>query len=570
MQEAGVSFVRLVAIMARLRAPGGCPWDRRQTFDSIPPYTVEETYEVLQAIDDRDWPGLKEELGDLLLQILFYAQMAEEIGAFTIGEVLTGLEAKLVRRHPHVFGAEAGTLHSAEEVVGRWEEIKREERQAQGREQATLAAASPAALGALPRGLPPLAAAYQTSVRAARAGFEWPDAAAVLGKLEEEISELRQAISAGREEWRAEVGDLLFTAVNVARRLGLEPDLVLQTATRKFRRRFAAVEQRLREQGQSFQASSPAALNAHWEAVKRAEAALPGVGPAAEASAPALPVVDSPPTVASGSDAPHAEKTDLPLRALHNIAEFQACVDLQRRVWGFDESDLVPVRMFVVAHKIGGQVFGCFDGDRLAGYCFALPGERQGHLYLHSHMLAVAPEYRNRGVGRRLKLRQREDGLARGFALMEWTFDPLEIKNAYFNIERLGAIARRYVPNQYGVTSSSLHAGLPTDRLVAEWWFSARRVQRVLLGEPPESIAVLQRVGVPAVVAAWKNAGDSRAAAAQRDVRGQLTAAFTAGLAVLRYERQPDGAGAFCLGRWDEDFDYGPPRYESAQDRQTL
>jgi MazG family protein len=549
MSEIGSQFERLVAIMARLRAPGGCPWDRRQTFDSITAYTVEETYEVLQAIADRDWPELTDELGDLLLQIVFYAQMGEEIAAFNIGAVMASLEAKLIRRHPHVFGPEAGALTSAEQVVARWDQIKRQERGA-----ANGGEAPESALGAPPRGLPPLPAAYQMSARAARAGFSWPDAAGVLNKLNEEIAELRQALAAGREEWRDEVGDLLFTAVNVARQLGIEPEGALQAATRKFRRRFIAVEDRLRRQGCALADARPWELEAHWEAVKREESGPAGRTAENEIGGPSAAPV-----------APSAAAGRLPIRDLRTPQEFQACVDLQRRVWGFDESDLVPVRMFVVARKIGGQVFGAFDGERLAAYCLALPGERAGHLYLHSHMLAVAPEYRDHGLGRRLKWRQREDGLERGFALMEWTFDPLEIKNAYFNVERLGAIARRYVPNQYGITSSVLHAGLPTDRLVAEWWFASDRVRRVLEVGALDGQEIEQRVAVPAQISAWRSAGDPRGAAVQAEIRAQLTAAFASGLAVLRYERQADGGGVFCLGRWNEPLNYGPPRHEGDQ-----
>lgn len=573
MADTGARFESLVAIMARLRAPGGCPWDRKQTFETIQPYTVEETYEVLQAIEDRDWPGLKEELGDLLLQILFYAEMAEENGSFDIAGVLEGLEAKLIRRHPHVFGAEQGTLNSAEDVAGRWEEIKRKEREGAGAGAPGSTGVSPAggasALGELPRGLPPLAAAHQVSTRAARAGFEWSDAAAVLAKLEEEIAELRYALLAppgGEGEashadagdgWRDEVGDLLFATVNVARRLGLTPDAALQTATRKFTRRFHAVEQRVRAAGKELSALTPAELDAEWEAVKGEES-----GPRGPHGAPAPASARS----AVAEPGPrHGGRGELPIRALHSLAEFQACVALQRRVWGFDAADLVPVRMFVVAHKIGGQVFGAFDGQKLAGYCLALPGDRNGHAYLHSHMLAVAPEYRDHGVGRGLKLRQREDGMARGFALMEWTFDPLEIKNAYFNLERLGAIARRYVPNQYGVTSSRLHAGLPTDRLVAEWWFTSRRVTGALAaGAAPASGGIERRVAIPAEIAVWKQAGDSRAAQAQTRIREELTAAFAAGLGALSYERQTGGGGAYRLGRWDEDWNYGPPQFEAA------
>lgn len=256
--------------------------------------------------------------------------------------------------------------------------------------------------------------------------------------------------------------------------------------------------------------------------------------------------------------------SSLALRALHEVEEFEACVQLQKDVWGFDDADLVPVRMFVVAHKVGGQVFGAFDGSRLVGYALAIPGDRNGHLYLHSHMLAVAPEYRNAGVGRQLKLRQREDALQRGIDLMEWTFDPLEIKNAYFNIERLGAIARRYVPNQYGITSSALHGNLPTDRLVAEWWLRSRRVEAVLVGRAPAPAKTQTEARVPAEIYSWKDAGDARAEAAQTAIRDGLRAAFARGLAVLGFAREVGGAGTYRLGRWDEDWNYGPPRAEQA------
>ena len=154
--------------------------------------------------------------------------------------------------------------------------------------------------------------------------------------------------------------------------------------------------------------------------------------------------------------------------------EFRDAVRLQQDIWGFDDIELLPLRLFVVASKIGGQAFGAFDGGRMIGFCLAIPGLKPGgKSYLHSHMLGVLPEYRDSGIGRRLKLAQRDEALARGIDLIEWTFDPLEIKNAYFNIERLGAIVRRYVPNQYGITSSPLHGGLPTDRCIAEWWIAS-------------------------------------------------------------------------------------------------
>src|SRR6266446_9494507 len=158
------------------------------------------------------------------------------------------------------------------------------------------------------------------------------------------------------------------------------------------------------------------------------------------------------------------------VRRCRETSEFAACVDLQKEVWQFSDIDLVPIRMFSVADKIGGQVFGCYEGNSLIGFALSIPGTRAGHPYLHSHMLAVRESYRNRGIGQRLKLAQRDDAVARGFELMEWTFDPLEIKNAHLNIARLGAICRRYQPDFYGPSSSPLQGGLPTDRLYAEWW----------------------------------------------------------------------------------------------------
>src|SRR5690242_8012412 len=172
------------------------------------------------------------------------------------------------------------------------------------------------------------------------------------------------------------------------------------------------------------------------------------------------------------------------VRKCHNLDEMSACVALQKEVWNFAEAELVPLRVFVVAEKIGGQVIGAFDDGRLVAFALSLPGSRGGHSYLHSQMLAVRGEYRNAGLGRQIKLFQREDALARGFELIEWTFDPLEIKNAYLNVERLGAIARRYSVNQYGITSSPLQGGLPSDRLVAEWWLRSKRVKKLLQPTP--------------------------------------------------------------------------------------
>ncbi|MGB9490654.1 MAG: GNAT family N-acetyltransferase [Terriglobales bacterium] len=247
----------------------------------------------------------------------------------------------------------------------------------------------------------------------------------------------------------------------------------------------------------------------------------------------------------------------LVIRKCESLEEMQAAFALQREVWKFSDAELVPVRMFVLANKIGGHVVGAFDGDQLVSFTLALPGIRNGHSYLHSQMLAVRQEYRNSGLGRRMKLYQREDGLARGFELMEWTFDPLEIKNAYLNIEKLGAIARRYNVNQYGITSSPLQGGLPSDRLVAEWWMKSRRVEKVLAGGR-QDFAARAQIDVPAEIYEWKaaTATRDRALAVQEKNRELFGKAFGEGLAVLGYERGERGNGRFLLGEWDEAWRY--------------
>jgi predicted GNAT superfamily acetyltransferase len=239
----------------------------------------------------------------------------------------------------------------------------------------------------------------------------------------------------------------------------------------------------------------------------------------------------------------------LHIAALDRLAHFDRCVELQIAIWGYSDGDVVPRRIFLLAQRIGGQVIGAFDGEIIVGFAMALPGYRDGSPYLHSHMLAVLPEYRNAGLGRRLKLAQRDDALARGFELMEWTFDPLEIKNAYFNLHRLGAIARRYAPDFYGPSSSPLQGGLPTDRLYAEWWLRSPHVLDRLAGKhPPPAIAA--RIDVPASVSLWKQDPAQRMLAAdlQTANRIALQAAFAHGLAVLDYERDAEGNGSYLLG----------------------
>ncbi len=250
--------------------------------------------------------------------------------------------------------------------------------------------------------------------------------------------------------------------------------------------------------------------------------------------------------------------TAVTIRKCEALEETQACFALQKEVWAFSDADLVPVRLFVVANKIGGHVIGAFDGKDLVGFALAIPGMRHGHSYLHSQMLAVRLAYRNGGLGRRLKLYQRDDALAHGFELMEWTFDPLEIKNAYLNIEKLGAIARRYNVNQYGITTSPLQGGLPTDRLVAEWWMKSRRVTAVLNGGRRPDFEPRVSIAVPAEIYDWKGSAATRPRAleVQTKNREQFNSAFAEGLVVLGYERNGDGNGRFLLGSWDEEFGY--------------
>jgi predicted GNAT superfamily acetyltransferase len=239
------------------------------------------------------------------------------------------------------------------------------------------------------------------------------------------------------------------------------------------------------------------------------------------------------------------------VRKCQGLDEMRACVALQKEVWGFTDIELVPLRMFVVAEKVGGQVIGALDGRELIGFAFAIPGVRDGHAYLYSHMLAVRKQFRNTGLGRQLKLAQRDDALSRGFDLMEWTFDPLEIKNAYFNLEKLGAIARRYNVNQYGITSSHLQGGLPTDRLVAEWWLKSKRVEHLLATGKAAQFTAEKTISVPAQIYEWKSAAETRIRAReiQERNREEFQNAFASGLAVLGYKRDPQGNGEFLLGK---------------------
>jgi ATP diphosphatase len=238
-KQAAAPLAEAVAIMARLRGPGGCPWDREQTFDSIKKHTLEETYEVFDAIERRNWPDLRDELGDLLLQVLFYAQMADEAGHFTLADVASSLNAKLIRRHPHIFANEQATDSSA--VLRNWEQIKRAEKAAAAEPQASM-------LDDVPRTMPALLEATKLGSRAAKVGFDWPDPQGLFDKLQEELIELQAEMPtssnpagdpAAMEE---ELGDVLFTAMNLARHLHLDPESALRSSNAKFRRRFAAME----------------------------------------------------------------------------------------------------------------------------------------------------------------------------------------------------------------------------------------------------------------------------------------------------------------------------------------
>lgn len=278
-QNAGSSFAEAVAIMARLRAPGGCPWDREQTFDSIRKYTLEETYEVFDAIERRDWPELKDELGDLLLQVLFYSEMAAEAGDFTISDVIEGLNRKLIRRHPHVFGDEAAAAAGnaaqglqidgidAKQVLRNWEEIKLLEKTAKVKGEET-----EGRFNGVPRSLPALVEATKLGSKAAKAGFDWPDVNGLFDKLQEEIQEVQAELAASPKNEKAiaaEIGDLLFTAVNLARHLHVDPEFALRETNAKFRRRFAAMEASSETELETLSAD---ALEKLWKEAKEQEA----------------------------------------------------------------------------------------------------------------------------------------------------------------------------------------------------------------------------------------------------------------------------------------------------------
>ncbi len=263
----GERFDDFVKLIARLRAPGGCPWDREQTHDSVKPMTIEEAYEVACAIDERDDEELAGELGDLLLQVVFHAQMAQDRQAFEIGEVVRRVSEKMIRRHPHVFGDDAASTSG--EVLRNWEALKAAELEAKGKK-----AESGSMLDSVKAGLPAVMEAFQMTTKVSRVGFDWPEPGAVLDKLDEETEELKQAIAEHRQaapQIAEEIGDLLFVAVNVARVMGVDPESALKAANRKFRRRFRHVEDGLRGRGKQPADASLEEMDALWDEAKAAE-----------------------------------------------------------------------------------------------------------------------------------------------------------------------------------------------------------------------------------------------------------------------------------------------------------
>ena len=289
----GEKFERAVSIMARLRAPGGCPWDREQTFDTIKPYTLEETYEVLEAIENRDWDELKGELGDLLLQVLFYSEMAQEEGRFDIDQVLERLSDKLVARHPHVFGEVKA--ETSGEVLRHWEALKKEEKKKKSTGEEKQEEKRHSVLDGISSAMPALMAAFKISSRAANVGFDWPNIGELLDKLHEEIDELKEELKrypapgptpraggiAGarggklseelRERLEDEVGDLFFVLVNVARYLSLDPESALRKTNRKFKERFQFVEEQLHSSGRDIHQVGLEEMERLWQVSKQRE-----------------------------------------------------------------------------------------------------------------------------------------------------------------------------------------------------------------------------------------------------------------------------------------------------------
>ena len=260
MSSAGEAFQRLVDIMERLRGPDGCPWDREQTIQSLRGFVLEETYEVLDAIDRDDHDALRGEIGDLLFEGVFLAQIESDAGRFSVADSLKAITEKLIRRHPHVFGT-AGGIDTPGKVVEQWEQIKAREQTDAGRKRSLLSG--------VPRALPALLGAHEIGTRVAAVGFDWAQTADVVEKMEEEVAELREAVThESRERAEEEMGDLLFSIANLARKLGIEPESALRKANEKFSARFGALEQRLEERGRSVHQATLDEMEEAWRAIK--------------------------------------------------------------------------------------------------------------------------------------------------------------------------------------------------------------------------------------------------------------------------------------------------------------
>lgn len=267
---AAASFQKLVNVMARLRAPGGCPWDREQTHSSIRTYLIEEAYEVLEALDSGDDKKFAEELGDLLLQVLFHSQMAGEAGRFDILDVIREIHDKMIRRHPHVFGTKSAK--NSAEVLKNWEIIKMQERAASGVSARAKGETAVSHLDGVPRGLPALLEGYQLTKKAARIGFDWENTAGIFDKLQEETRELREVMDSDEPELvEGELGDLLFVVVNLARSLKVDPEIAMKKSSAKFSRRFRAMEQLAREKGTTLSATPRPQMESLWDEAKRRE-----------------------------------------------------------------------------------------------------------------------------------------------------------------------------------------------------------------------------------------------------------------------------------------------------------
>jgi MazG family protein len=262
---AGEEFQRLVDIMARLRGPGGCPWDREQTLESLRGFVLEETHEVLDAIDRGDHDALRGEIGDLLFEGVFLAQIEADEGRFTVGDSLRAITEKLIRRHPHIFGDNAGGISTPGQVLEQWEQIKAREQKDAGERRSLLRG--------IPRALPALLRAHEIGSRVGAVGFEWVQTTDIVSKIEEEVAEVRRAVeSEGTARTEEEIGDLLFSIANLSRRLGIEPESALRKANEKFTSRFQGVEQALEARGRSVHDASLDEMEAEWQQVKRDEA----------------------------------------------------------------------------------------------------------------------------------------------------------------------------------------------------------------------------------------------------------------------------------------------------------